>query len=118
MSKPSTFCRYGNWNGGDPNHSVLSGVCAPTPPGGAFSPPKLLDQVVASEEIVIARHSKPIAKLSPVEAELPPRQPGALKGRIWIADNFDEFDDRLRAASTPGRYASPWARGRRTTAPA
>jgi hypothetical protein len=29
------------------------------------------------------------------EEELPPRQPGALKGKIWIADNFDEFNQDL-----------------------
>ncbi|HWG46400.1 MAG TPA: type II toxin-antitoxin system prevent-host-death family antitoxin [Gemmataceae bacterium] len=56
---------------------------------------KLLDQVAAGEEVVISRHGKPVAKLSPVEGELPPRQPGALKGKIWIADNFDEFDEEL-----------------------
>jgi prevent-host-death family protein len=56
---------------------------------------KLLDQVEAGEEVVISRHGKPVAKLSPVEGELPPRQPGTLKGKIWIADNFDEFDEEL-----------------------
>jgi prevent-host-death family protein len=56
---------------------------------------KLLDQVAAGEEVVISRYGKPVAKLSPVEKELPPRQPGALKGKIWIADNFDEFDEEL-----------------------
>ena len=56
---------------------------------------KLLDQVVSGEEIVIARHGKPVARLSPMPAELPPRKPGALKGKIWIADNFDDFDEEL-----------------------
>jgi prevent-host-death family protein len=56
---------------------------------------KLLDQVAAGEEVVIARHGKPVAKLLAVEGELPPRRPGALKGKIWIADNFDEFDEEL-----------------------
>ena len=56
---------------------------------------KLLDQIEGGEEILISRHGKTIAKLSPVEDNLPPRQPGALKGKIWIADNFDEFDKDL-----------------------
>jgi prevent-host-death family protein len=56
---------------------------------------KLLDQVEAGEEVVIARHGKPIAKLSALEKDLSPRQPGALKGKIWISDNFDEFDAEL-----------------------
>jgi len=45
--------------------------------------------------VVIARHGKPVARLSPMGAELPPRQPGILKGKIWIADNFDDFDEEL-----------------------
>jgi prevent-host-death family protein len=56
---------------------------------------KLLDQVESGEEVVISRHGKPIAKISPIRGDLPSRQPGALKGRIWIADNFDEFDEEL-----------------------
>jgi prevent-host-death family protein len=56
---------------------------------------KLLDRVAAGEEIVIARNGKPVARLSAVAGEMPPRQPGALKGKIWIADNFDEFDEEL-----------------------
>ena len=57
---------------------------------------KLLDQVIAGEEVVIARHGKPVAKLSPMSADLPARQPGALKGKIWIADHFDDFDEELQ----------------------
>lgn len=56
---------------------------------------KLLDQIERGEEIIIARRGKPIAKLSAVEEHLAPRQPGALKGKIWIADNFDDFDAEL-----------------------
>jgi hypothetical protein len=29
------------------------------------------------------------------EQVLPPRRPGTLKGKIWIADNFDELDKEL-----------------------
>jgi prevent-host-death family protein len=56
---------------------------------------KLLDRVAAGEEVVIARNGKPVARLSAVGAELPPRQGGQLKGKIWIADDFDEFDKEL-----------------------
>jgi prevent-host-death family protein len=56
---------------------------------------KLLDRVAAGEEVVIARHGKPVARLAPLEAEPPPRQPGALRGQIWIADNFGDFDAEL-----------------------
>lgn len=52
---------------------------------------KLLDQVCSGEEVLISRHGKPVAKLSSVDQHLPPRQPGSLKGKIWIAEDFDEF---------------------------
>jgi len=57
---------------------------------------KLLDQVLAGEEVIIARHGKPVAKLSPMSADLQPRQPGALKGKIWMANDFDDFDEELQ----------------------
>jgi prevent-host-death family protein len=56
---------------------------------------KLLDRVAAGEEIIIARNGKPVAKLSSVGTDLAPRQGGQLKGKIWIAPNFDEFDKEL-----------------------
>jgi prevent-host-death family protein len=55
---------------------------------------KLLERVEAGEEIVIARNGKPVAKLVAVPARKP-REPGALKGRIWIADDFDETDQEI-----------------------
>ena len=72
---------------------------------------KLLDRVAAGEEVVIARHGKPVAKLSRMEEELPPRKPGILKGKIWIADNFDDFDAELEemfyAPKTTPRNEAP-----------
>lgn len=56
---------------------------------------KLLERVEAGEEIVIARAGKPVAKLSPADAELSSRQPGALKGKIWISEHFDDPDEEL-----------------------
>jgi prevent-host-death family protein len=56
---------------------------------------KLLDRAAAGEEIIIARNGKPVARLSSVGTELPPRKCGALKGKIWIAENFGEFDKEL-----------------------
>jgi len=58
---------------------------------------KLLDRVAAGEEVVIARNGKPVARLSGVTGEVPPRQPGALKGKIWMAADFDAFDGELEA---------------------
>jgi prevent-host-death family protein len=55
---------------------------------------KLLEQVQAGEEIIIAKSGKPIAKLCPVEKAgektKPKRAPGSLKGQIWISPDFDD----------------------------
>ena len=50
---------------------------------------RLLKAVEAGEEIVIARAGKPIARLAPFQKQGQPHRPGALAGRIWIADDFD-----------------------------
>lgn len=51
---------------------------------------QLVDRALAGEEIVIGRAGKPAVKLVPVDQELAPRVPGALKGQIWIAPDFDD----------------------------
>ncbi len=57
---------------------------------------KLLERVAAGEEVIIAKAGKPVARLVPFEAApvsgMSPakRRFGALKGRIWMAPNFDE----------------------------
>lgn len=57
---------------------------------------KLLEQVSSGEEIIIAKGSKPVAKL--VALDEPKRQFGVLKGKLVIPDSFfdplpaDELD--------------------------
>ena len=51
---------------------------------------RLVERVEAGEEIVIGRSGKPVAKLVPYVDARPARRPGALKGKIWIADDFDD----------------------------
>ena len=51
--------------------------------------PQLLDRVEHGESIVITRHGKPVARLVPYRAARAPRQLGRLRGRIWLADDFD-----------------------------
>lgn len=58
---------------------------------------ELLKRVEAGEEVVIARSGKPVAKLVPVPAATPFRRTGHLKGHIWIADDFDDYDEDMRA---------------------
>lgn len=60
---------------------------------------RLLDRVLAGEEIVIGRAGKPVARLVPYVEEPPPvRRCGAWKGRVWIADDFDELPEEIAAA--------------------
>ncbi len=53
----------------------------------------LVDRVAAGEEIVIAKHGKPLAKLAPVPmpaTKKGPRKPsGAMKIK-WISPDFDD----------------------------
>jgi prevent-host-death family protein len=44
----------------------------------------------AGQEVIIARAGRPVARLVPVAARPGPRRPGALAGRLRIADDFDE----------------------------
>ena len=51
---------------------------------------RLVEQAAAGEEIVIAKAGKPIARLVGLEKQKhTKRKPGALKGRGWVADDFD-----------------------------
>jgi len=51
---------------------------------------KLLQRVIAGEEIVIAKSGKPVARIVPFEQEPKPRTPGSAKGKIWIAPDFND----------------------------
>ncbi len=51
---------------------------------------KLIERVLAGEEIVIARAGKPVARLVAAVAEKAPRRPGLLKGKIKFDESFFE----------------------------
>ena len=56
---------------------------------------KLLAQVSAGEEIIIAKAGKPVARLAPIVPKpLTKRVPGIDKGKIWIADDFNVMSER------------------------
>ena len=50
---------------------------------------ELIDKVHDNEEVVIARAGRPVARLVRYEEAQAPRKLGTLKGRVWIADDFD-----------------------------
>jgi len=53
---------------------------------------KLLARVMRGEEIVIAKAGKPVARLIPERPPTPARRvPGIDKGKLKIADDFDQM---------------------------
>ncbi len=50
---------------------------------------RLVNRVVAGEEIIIARAGKAVAKLVPLEMAEQDRVSGLDAGKIWVADDFD-----------------------------
>lgn len=65
---------------------------------------RLLERVVAGEEIIIDRAGRPTARLAPLERSRLPRRPGRWKGRGWIADDFDDLPDDLQRAFDGGDH--------------
>lgn len=51
---------------------------------------KLIEFVEQGQDVVIARAGKPVARLTRLEPSRKRIQYGALKGKIWIADDFDD----------------------------
>lgn len=59
---------------------------------------RLLDRVAAGEEIIIGKAGRPVARLVPYTGPREPRRPGTLKGRVWMADDFDATPTDLVAS--------------------
>jgi prevent-host-death family protein len=60
---------------------------------------QLVERAESGEDIVIARNGKPVARLVPIAttASLDSVR-GAWRGRVRIADDFDELPDDIAAA--------------------
>ena len=65
---------------------------------------KLIEQVMQGEEVIIGKAGKPVAKLVPYDADTSSRELGAgnWKGKIWMADDFDDLPEDLLALFTGG----------------
>ena len=50
---------------------------------------RLVESAAAGEEIIIAKNGKPVARLVALNTSRAPREPGALRGRIRIGDDYD-----------------------------
>ncbi|MGM0759901.1 MAG: type II toxin-antitoxin system Phd/YefM family antitoxin [Thermodesulfobacteriota bacterium] len=58
----------------------------------------LIERVMAGEEVIIGKAGKPVARIIKYENNRQPRQPGALKGKIKIAHDFDVLPDDIAEA--------------------
>jgi len=52
---------------------------------------ELVQKAMSGEEVIIAKDSKPVAKLVPYVTRNGKRRPGSAKGKIWMAPDFDEM---------------------------
>jgi prevent-host-death family protein len=60
---------------------------------------QLVERAEAGEDIVIARNGKPVARLVPIAATASLASVrGAWRGRVTIADDFDELPDDIADA--------------------
>jgi len=59
---------------------------------------RLLARVEAGEEFIISRDGRPVARLSACSGITTARRSGGWRGRVWIADDFDELDEETAAA--------------------
>jgi prevent-host-death family protein len=60
---------------------------------------RIIDEVAAGAEVIIAKAGKPMARLSPIAAPVKKKKLGLLKGKIKVADDFNAplNDDLLGA---------------------
>jgi len=58
----------------------------------------LIEKVLSGQEVIIGKAGKPVAKLVPYKHTGQPRKPGALRGKIKIADDFDELPKDIAVA--------------------
>jgi prevent-host-death family protein len=63
---------------------------------------RLIERVLAGEEVVIGRSGKPVAVLCPYSRRPGRRTPGVLRGKIRIADDFDELPPDVAEAFGAG----------------
>ncbi|MDZ7826905.1 MAG: type II toxin-antitoxin system prevent-host-death family antitoxin [Gammaproteobacteria bacterium] len=60
---------------------------------------RLVERVEKGERIVIGRAGRPVAVLVPWEGATEPRELSSpWRGKVWMADDFDELPDELAEA--------------------
>ena len=59
---------------------------------------KLIERVLQGEEVVICKAGKPVAKLVQYEQNCEVHTGGQWRGKVKIADDFDQLPEELTAA--------------------
>jgi prevent-host-death family protein len=59
---------------------------------------KLVERALEGEEVIIARAGKPVVRLVPVCQNDAPRKGGQWKGKVRIAEDFDELPEDIARA--------------------
>jgi prevent-host-death family protein len=59
---------------------------------------KLVERALEGEEVIIARAGKPAVRLVPIRESDTPRKGGQWRGKVRIAEDFDELPDDLARA--------------------
>jgi prevent-host-death family protein len=61
---------------------------------------EVLKAAEGGETVIVTRHGKPVARIEGVKEPVSLPRVGALKGQIWIADDFDApldvFDEYVK----------------------
>ncbi len=55
----------------------------------------LIERALAGEDVQIARAGQPLVRLVPIQQDSQPRQGGQMRGKIWIAEDFDAPDPEI-----------------------
>lgn len=64
---------------------------------------RIIDQVVAGREVIIAKAGRRVARLVPLDAGPRPKKLGGLKGLIKVPDDFNSPLDESVIAAFEGR---------------
>ena len=70
---------------------------------------QLVEDAAKGEEIVIAKNGKPMARLVPATTQAKPRKRrlGQLRGKVWLAPDFDAADAEIERLFTEGALNEP-----------
>ncbi len=55
----------------------------------------LIAEVQKGNEVILAKAGQPVAKLVAYRGPTRPRTPGSMKGKIWIAPDFDVLPEDI-----------------------